>query len=269
MKISVITPTLNAAPQVERAIRSVLLQCSENFEHIFVDGGSTDGTLEKLREFPHLKVIVASQSNQVSAMNIGFSQSTGDIIVYLNADDYFLECAFDSVLPEFHKGANFVVGNVLVKSGRGRLEFLNTPRTDLKGMLRHWERDAFCYNPVGYFYRREVQEKCPFNPLNDHAMDLEFLLSARSQFDFVKIEKTLGCYQDDIGTKTYRNQIADKYWTPEMFAFVDDYISALSGFDLAVFERDRIKGYRKLSTYWHRKQKYLHAINWIKAFLPF
>lgn len=125
MKISVITPTLIAVLGVEQVVQSVLDQRFENFEHIIVDSGSKGGTLEKLKHFPHVKVIAAPQLNQVNVMNLGFTHSVGEIIVYLTADDYFLDAPFEAVLPEFQLGAKFVVGNVLVKSSRGHFELWN------------------------------------------------------------------------------------------------------------------------------------------------
>lgn len=162
-KISVITPSFNSREVIERAVQSVLVQDYTCWEHVIVDGGSTDGTIDLLKKYPHLKWISEKDRGQADAMNKGFSLSTGDIIVYLNADDYFLPGAFSAVMAVFEKGASFVVGNVLVMSPRLGTEFINTPRTTLDGMLRHWEPNAFCYNPVGYFYTREVQEHCPFN----------------------------------------------------------------------------------------------------------
>ena len=64
-----------------------------------------DGTVDILRKYPHLKWISEPDDGQSDAMNKGFNLSTGDIIVYLNADDYFLPNAFDSIIRQFEKGA--------------------------------------------------------------------------------------------------------------------------------------------------------------------
>lgn len=132
-KISVITPSFNSREVIERAVQSVLVQDYTCWEHVIVDGGSTDGTIDLLKKYPHLKWISEKDRGQADAMNKGFSLSTGDIIVYLNADDYFLPGAFSAVMAVFEKGASFVVGNVLVMSPRLGTEFINTPRTTLDG----------------------------------------------------------------------------------------------------------------------------------------
>ena len=114
LKISVITPSFNSGEYLEDAIQSVLIQQYPSFEHIVVDGGSTDGTMDILRKYNHITWISEPDKGQSDAMNKGFKMSTGDIIVYLNADDYFLPGAFNRVIPYFDAGAEFVVGNIRV-----------------------------------------------------------------------------------------------------------------------------------------------------------
>lgn len=135
MHISVITPSFNAAPYIEQAINSVLHQRYENFEHIIVDGGSIDGTVEILKRYPHLKWISEVDKGQSDAMNKGYKLSSGDVIVYLNADDYFEEGAFEAVTEAFNRGAKFVIGNVRVLNADGS-SYINDPKVTLGEMLR-------------------------------------------------------------------------------------------------------------------------------------
>jgi glycosyltransferase involved in cell wall biosynthesis len=228
LKISVITPSFNSGKYIERAIKSVLEQDYKNFEHVVIDGGSTDGTVDILKKYKHIIWVSEPDGGQTDAMNKGFKRSGGDIIVYLNADDYFFSGAFTAVIQEFKKGADFVVGDVLVKSSRQRATFTNLPRTTLEGMLRHWEPNAFSHNPVGYFYTRRVQESCPFNPDNYAGQDLEFLLDAASKFKFTKINKTLGCFEDTVQTKTGVTQSKLDYWRPSMFPYLNKHLAKFS-----------------------------------------
>jgi glycosyltransferase involved in cell wall biosynthesis len=260
LKISIITPSFNSGEFIERAIKSVLEQDYKNFEHIIIDGGSTDNTVEILKRYPHLHWLSEKDNGQADAMNKGFEKSTGDIIVYLNADDYFFPGSFSTVIAEFKKGAKFVVGNVLVKSPRLKTEFLNTPRITFEGMLHHWEPNAFCHNPVGYFYLREVQKECPFNEENYASMDLEFLLDAAAKFPFVKVEKTLGCFEDCIKTKTGATQSKLDYWQPRTFPYIDKHLALLSAEQKINFLDDRRKGYAEM-------QKHMNKLN-EKSFEP-
>ena len=254
-KISVITPSFNSGKYIERAIKSVLEQNYNDFEHIVVDGKSTDNTVAILKKYPHLKWTSEPDKNQEEAMNKGFQKSTGDIIVYLNADDYFLPGAFYAVVEEFKKGAEFVVGNILVKSPRLGSEFLNTPRTTLEGMLRHWEPNAFCHNPVGYFYARKVQEGYSFNAKSYATQDLEFLLYSASKFPFVKIEKTLGCFEDTVHTKTGKTQSRLDYWRPGNFPYLEKYVDSMSIDKRVRYKADRRKGYSDLQAHMNTLNK--------------
>ena len=243
MLISVITPSFNSGDFIERAIKSVMEQDYPHWEHIIIDGASNDGTLQVLKKYPHLSWISEPDNGQADAMNKGFNRSKGEIIVYLNADDYFFPGAFSAVVAKLKEGVDFVVGNILIKSERLGAEFLNTPRITLEGMLRHWEPNSFCHNPVGYFYRREVQESCPFNSNNYATMDLEFLLDAAALYSFGKVEYTLGCFMDGLKTKTHQTQIQHDYWQPSTFPYLDRHIAHMPQSARIQYLTERRAGY--------------------------
>ncbi len=91
LKITVITVCLNAATTIERTIQSVGQQDYPDIEYIIVDGASTDGTLEILRKYQDsIDTLISEQDRGIfHAMNKALTLSTGDIIYFLNADDYF------------------------------------------------------------------------------------------------------------------------------------------------------------------------------------
>jgi glycosyltransferase involved in cell wall biosynthesis len=242
VKISVITPSLNSADHLEKAICSVLDQDYKNYEHIVVDGGSTDGTIDILKKYGHLKWISEKDRGQSHAMNKGFRMSTGEAIVYLMADDYFLCGAFSSVARHFEENAKFVVGDIVVMKESGY--FINRPKVKLWQMIRHWEENAFPYNPVGYFYTREVQEAVPFNENNHKNMDLEFLLESALMFDFTRIDSLLGVYRCMQHTKTVRDQMNLCYWTKENFALIDKYAALMPRDYQIVYDKERALGYQ-------------------------
>src|SRR5688572_20049864 len=108
MKISVLTPCLNSSKWLRRAIESVLKQDYANWEHIVVDGGSNDGTIELIKSYDHLVWISEPDNGQSDAMNKAFGMASGDIIVYLNADDWFDDAVFQEVVENFIKGTDIV-----------------------------------------------------------------------------------------------------------------------------------------------------------------
>ena len=102
-KISVITPSFNSAPFLESAIRSVLEQRYPNLEFIVIDGGSTDGSVDTLRHYHSALTYWVSEpdAGQYAAINRGFSQATGDILCWLNADDLLLPNALNIIAEIF------------------------------------------------------------------------------------------------------------------------------------------------------------------------
>lgn len=243
LKISVITPSFNSADYIERAIQSVLDQNYENFEHIIMDNCSTDGTLEILQKYPHLIWKSEKDSGQSNAMNKGFELSTGDIIVYLNCDDYFLPDAFHSVIPYFEKGEKFIVGDLIMIDLKGQKHHVS-PQIEHFEILKHWKDRAFPNNPVQYFYLKEVQEQIPFNEKNHMTMDLEFLMAASAKYSFKKINFTLGVYPLLADAKSIKaSSDIYHYWTFENFKYIDKFLLNLDKNEILTFKQEQQKAY--------------------------
>lgn len=246
MKISIITPSYNSGDYIERAIRSVLLQSYSDFEHIIVDGGSSDDTLDILRLYPHLKWISEPDSGQVDAMNKGFHMSKGELILNLNADDYLLPDVFPGVIKAFKsKKLSMLVGNIWVYSEEDNSWWDNIPKVDFDSMLHHWEGNAFCVNPVGYFYRRQVQESIRFKSENDDKMDLEFLLDVAQRFPdgIKKCDIFFGVFYNNVASKTHVEQSQADYWRPDNFAFLDRFLQGKGSAYIEKFRKLQLSGY--------------------------
>ncbi|QDC99117.1 glycosyltransferase [Candidatus Methylopumilus universalis] len=94
MKFSIVTPVLNGQKYIERTISSVVSQNYKNFEYIIIDGVSSDDTIkiiEKYTHLPFIKVISEKDKGQADALNKGFSLATGDVLFWLNYDDFFVD----------------------------------------------------------------------------------------------------------------------------------------------------------------------------------
>lgn len=122
-RISVITACLNSEAYLEQAIRSVLLQGYPNVEHIIIDGGSTDGTLDIIRHYEGnlAEWISEKDGGQSEALNKGFARSTGAILAWLNSDDYYLPDTFAFVARMFRQDAalDWLAGSVRQVDQRG------------------------------------------------------------------------------------------------------------------------------------------------------
>lgn len=103
LKISVVTPSFNSVRTIRETIESVRRQDYLNWEHVVIDGGSKDGSVEILKEYPHLIWVSEKDRGHYDAMNKGVARASGDLVVILNADDCFRPGALTLVARAFHK----------------------------------------------------------------------------------------------------------------------------------------------------------------------
>lgn len=93
LKISIITISYNSASYIEQTIESVCEQTFQNKEYIVVDGGSTDGTVEIIKKYEDKidKWVSEPDHGIADAMNKGLALASGDFVIFLHSDDYFLD----------------------------------------------------------------------------------------------------------------------------------------------------------------------------------
>ena len=121
-KISIITACFNSIHTIRETLESVRSQDYPHWEHIVIDGGSTDGTVEVLKEFPHLQWISEKDEGHYHAMNKGVARATGDVVNILNADDCFRPGALRKVAEAFqaHPDWDGLFGDIVYVDGKGR-----------------------------------------------------------------------------------------------------------------------------------------------------
>jgi glycosyltransferase involved in cell wall biosynthesis len=116
LTLTVITPTLNQGTFIERAIRSVLDQGYDHLEYLVVDGGSSDETVEVIERYADRIDWWVSEPDhgQTDALAKGLERARGDVIAYMNSDDYYLPGAFDKALGALERSdASWVAGAAL------------------------------------------------------------------------------------------------------------------------------------------------------------
>ena len=123
-KISIVTPSYNQGRYVEETIRSVLAQNYPNLEYIIMDGGSTDNSVAIIKKYePRLAYWVSEKDKgQADAIHRGFERATGEIIGWLNSDDYLLPGALKKVGKRFSAmpDLEFLVGGGIVVDDQGK-----------------------------------------------------------------------------------------------------------------------------------------------------
>lgn len=210
-KISIIIPTYNHGAFIEETLRSIILQNYPKLELIVMDGGSTDNTVEILKKYDEWITIWKSEKDegQSDAMNKGWRLATGEVIGFINSDDYYEPGIFARVGRYFSSasGADMLMGQTRLVKKDGLEIKVKTP------CLRYYQlailggRYPMPNNPVGYFYDRKIQEAAGDFDVNDHySMDYRFLLRAfRAAKNITLIKTVFGNYRYDDNSKTFNN----------------------------------------------------------------
>jgi Glycosyl transferase family 2 len=107
-RITIVTPSLNQAAFLEQTIQSVIGQEYPNLEYMVIDGGSSDGSVEIIRKHEASLAYWVSEKDrgQTHAINKGLSRATGEILAYLNSDDFYLPGTLKTVAEYFRSHAD-------------------------------------------------------------------------------------------------------------------------------------------------------------------
>ncbi|HST16936.1 MAG TPA: glycosyltransferase family 2 protein [Gaiellaceae bacterium] len=159
-RLTVITPSLNQGTFIERTIRSVLDQGYPDLEYIVIDGGSTDGTTEVLRRYDDQLVWVSEpDTGQAHAINKGLGRSSGQIVAFINSDDFYLPGAFSAALRAFESPAVvWVAGACRYERPDGTVETVWRPALPTGRRRVDWLEQIWNVPQPGCFWRREVFE---------------------------------------------------------------------------------------------------------------
>jgi len=189
-EISIITPCYNAVRHLRDAIESVAGQRGVRIEHIVVDAGSKDGTVEILKQFPQVRWISEPDRGQSDAFNKGLALARGPLIGWLNADDTYEPGAIVRVVEFFrdHPKSVLVNGHLVRVDENGKpLEFL--PARSSRFWLRHFWLKWYWLNHPSTFYRKSLfDEVGPIDSSLHYALDYDFYLRASLRHEFHDID---------------------------------------------------------------------------------
>lgn len=204
--VSIFTPIFNGKKYAEQCIQSVLDQTYPNIEHVFADGGSTDGTLELLTEynakFPDRVRFSSEKDNGVgSALKRAYKLARGEIFGWIDSDDRYEISAVDTAVKYFTQNneAYFIYGRCnLINAENDIIGSFVIKDFDKDEWLNIWHYIVFCAT----FFKRDVIERVGF--VNDLGNDLDFYLRVSRRFKMHRIEETLTnwrLHQDSISLK--------------------------------------------------------------------
>lgn len=201
-KISIVTPSFNSDKYIEDCIQSVLNQNYPNFEHIIIDGGSTDGTIEILKKYPHLKWISEPDEGQSDAINKGIKLASGDILGWQNSDDYYLPSVFNKVYRVFDERIDIVFGDCIFVDEQTRFLRFKREIGYNKNLLLYYG----CYIPtVSTFINlnRIKKEDLKLDTNLHNVMDYDLFLSlSDSGYKFKYVNDIWGVFRYYPNNKT-------------------------------------------------------------------
>lgn len=168
--VTVVTPTLNPGSRLERCIASVKRQTYARVEHLVVDGGSTDGTLERL-EVSGVRWISEPDSGQASAINKGWRMAAGDLLGWLNADDELLPDAVEKVVDAFGSApdVDWILGAVEIREESGG--FIRRPADPAQPLA--WAAQNMAAQPGSFVSRRAIHAVGYLDEALHYMMDLD------------------------------------------------------------------------------------------------
>lgn len=192
-KITVVTPSYNQGAYLEQTILSVLGQDYPNLEYFVVDGGSTDESVEVIKRYESRLAWWVSEKDrgQSHAINKGFARATGDIVCWLNSDDFYLPGVLTKV-AQFLAADDFIYGDCLSFSQTGRRCLINRPPAHDPALLGLTD---YIVQPSS-FWRRSLWEKT--GSLNEdvhYAFDWEWYLRAQKLGTFRKCDVIFSAYR--------------------------------------------------------------------------
>ena len=204
--ISIVTPSLNAAGTIGRALSSVSSQGYPNVEQIVIDGGSDDNTAAVVAQHAGVRFISGPDEGLSDAVNKGFALASGELVGWLNADDWYLPGALEAVAQAAQRSpqAEWFTGGCQIVDGDGA-EIRRFVTAYKKLFLRHYSfplylTQNFISCPATFVRAEALREVGPLSLNYRYSMDYDLFLRLARRGDPVVIDVDLAAFAMAEGT---------------------------------------------------------------------
>jgi glycosyltransferase involved in cell wall biosynthesis len=208
--ISIVTPSFNQANFIVEALESVRFQNAENYEHLVIDGMSSDSTVDLLRnqatnrEHQDMFWTSETDSGQSEALNKGFRRAKGEIVGWLNADDRYRADCFKYVVRAFEENPDVDVfyGDYLMVDAVGKVLKIRR-EIEFSAFVLLYHRVLYIPTTATFFRRRVFEEGNWLDETLQYAMDLEFFIRLLKRgYRFKHIPQLLADFRMQPNSKT-------------------------------------------------------------------
>jgi len=258
--LTIITPVFNGRRFIEGCLRNFIEQDCQDAVHLVMDGGSTDGTPELVREWmtrsPRLELVSERDRGQSHAMNKAIALARTEYIGFLNADDFYEPGTLNrvaSLIRGLERPA-MLVGNCNVRIENDEIEWVQCP--SLLGIEYLVMGPPLCYiplNPSAYFYPKQLHDLIgPYDEDEHFQMDLKFMLKAVQAIPTIYHDEIWGNFRLLPGTKTFQHQSSGKQLAAMRKVYLKTFVKLPLSMQLRVIARymlwsaaRQIDGWRK------------------------
>jgi glycosyltransferase involved in cell wall biosynthesis len=249
--ISVVVPTLNQARFIEQTLASIAGQNWPRTELIVIDGGSTDGTREIVQRYPTAQLVSEADRGQADAINKGMRLAKGDILAWLNSDDYYLPLAFSravAVLGDITQPRLVYGGCLLLYEAANSAKLARPHPFDARELAYH----DYIHQPATFWTRALWDKTGELNLDFHYVLDWDFWLRASQNGELLALDECLAVYRFHDAHKTGGNSAKR---IQEMVAFVDRHgdAEARAAFHAVA---DRLPGMARSWDRWGRNSRY-------------
>ncbi|EDX87624.1 glycosyl transferase, group 2 family protein [Synechococcus sp. PCC 7335] len=216
LTFSVITPSYNQGQFIERTIQSVLAQEAVTIDYMVCDGGSTDSTVDILKQYQDkLRWVSEADDGQADAVNKGIAATNGEIIAWINSDDIYYANAFQKVSQLFatYPDIQVVYGNA---NNIDLADSVIEPYPTEKWNYKRLKETCFISQPATFFRRRLVERLGNLNASLQFCMDYELWLRYGQHTNFYYLSDMLAGSRIYGDTKTLGQRAAVHYEINEM-----------------------------------------------------
>lgn len=195
--VSIVTPSYNQGQFIEQTILSIKSQSYPNIEHIVIDGGSQDQTLDILRQHEgtyNMRWFSESDTGMYNAINKGFRHAKGEILAYLNSDDNYMPWSVEVSVDSFirHPDVDLVYGGLIKQPVMNKSQQIGLILPATTGLLK---RGQYLEQPTAFWRRRVYEKLGGFSENFVCAGDIDFWRRAVPFFKFIQIREVMAIEQ--------------------------------------------------------------------------